>query len=62
MADGSLQMTQMQQFVPDAATARDLRDAFGRFATGVTVDFKNDPTTGDNFALKGDSDDAWTKS
>ena len=37
MADGSLQMTQMQQFVPDAATARDLRNAFGRFATGVTV-------------------------
>ncbi|MBT8153525.1 flavin reductase family protein [Epibacterium ulvae] len=27
----------MQQFEPDASNARNLRDAFGRFATGVTV-------------------------
>ncbi|WP_300034506.1 flavin reductase family protein [uncultured Roseobacter sp.] len=37
MADGSLQMNQMQQFAPDAESARDLRHAMGKFGTGVTV-------------------------
>ena len=35
--DGSLQGARMDAFVPGPDTARALRDALGRFATGVTV-------------------------
>ncbi len=41
--DGTRDMT-MQDFVPSAETARDFRDALGRFATGVTVITAQDQT------------------
>ena len=37
MADGSIQMNPLRSMTPGSDTQRILRDAFGQFATGVTV-------------------------
>lgn len=37
MADGSMQHSELTGFAPGEGTRRDLRQAFGQFATGVTV-------------------------